>query len=49
MNVNFLILIIALRLYKLLILENLGEGYMKVLSTIFVPFYESKIISKMKS
>lgn len=49
MNVNFLLWIIALRLCKMLILENLGEGYMKVLWTIFVPFYKSKIISKLKS
>lgn len=32
----------------MLILENLGEGYMKLLCTIFVPFYKSEIISKVK-
>lgn len=44
LNVNFLILIIVLWLYKMLISENLGEGYVKVLGTIFVPFYKSQII-----
>lgn len=48
-NVNFLIVVIILWLCKMLILENLGEGCMKVLCTIFVPFYKSEIISKMKS
>lgn len=48
-SVNFLILIIVLWLYKMLILENLGEGYMKVLCTIFAPFYQSEIISNMPS
>lgn len=33
----------------MLILENLGEGYMKVLCTIFVPFVKSEIISEIKS
>lgn len=48
-TINFLILIIVLWLYKMLILENLGEGYMKVLCTIFAPFYQSEIISNMLS
>ena len=48
-TVNFLILIIVLWLCKMLILENLGEEYMKVLCTIFAPFYQSEIISNMQS
>lgn len=48
-NANFSILIIILWLCKMLILENLGEGYMKVLCTIFVPFVKSEIISEIKS
>lgn len=49
LTINFLILIIVLWLYKMLILENLGEGYTKVLCTIFAPFYQSEIISTMQS
>lgn len=48
-NVNFPILIITLWLCKTLILENLGEGYMTVLCSIFVPFVKSATISKIKS
>ena len=49
LTINFLILIIVLWLYKMLILENLGEGYTIVLCTIFAPFYQSEIISTMQS
>lgn len=37
-NVHFLILIITLWLCKMLMLENLGEGYMTALCSISVPF-----------
>jgi hypothetical protein len=41
--------VIILWLCKVLTLENLSEGNLKVLCTILVPFYKFEIISKMKS